>query len=215
MFEGLTKEQASNKEQALIKLFSTQDKKFGFNLTSGGDGIHNLSEESRQRINAGRKINIPRRELYCQYITLDKTQQECSEYFNCDSDTVGKYLHEYDIQKKFRWVGSKISYEDLEYQYKVLNKTLKECSDYFGCSWRKVQTWVKKYNLNKHRDKNQLMYKTLERTNLNYKDVYYQYIELGKTRQECIDYFKCSLNTFRIFCRNNNIYKKQRLERNK
>lgn len=213
LFENLTKEQACAKECALIKLFNTQDKKFGFNLTSGGDGTHNLSEESKQKINVGRKANISRKDLYHQYIELNKTQQECSDYFTCDSDTVGKYLHEYGIKKEFRWVGSKISYKDLEHQYMVLNKTLKECADYFGCSWRKVQTWVKKYNLNKHRDKGRLMYKTLERSNLNYKDVYYQYIELGKTRQECIDYFKCSLNTFKIFCHNNNIYKKHMIRK--
>lgn len=53
LFSGLTKEEACAKEQALIAEHKTQDKHYGYNLTSGGECFHH-SEESKRLMSARR-----------------------------------------------------------------------------------------------------------------------------------------------------------------
>lgn len=72
LYENLTGEEAKKIEQKLIAKYKTQDRKKGFNMTGGGDGLHNPTAEQRKRIGEwSKKVNTGRRhtEEYKQYMS--------------------------------------------------------------------------------------------------------------------------------------------------
>lgn len=72
LFRGLTEEEAKAKERELIKKYKTQDRRYGFNQTGGGDGICNPSEETRRKIGEwSRRVNTGRKhtEEYKRYMS--------------------------------------------------------------------------------------------------------------------------------------------------
>lgn len=195
LFENLSKNQACLKEQALIKLFQTQDPKYGFNITEGGEHCE-CTEETKIKLSNAQpnKKNISYDDLYHQYITLGKTIDECAEYFSCGTTTISNRLRLHNICKRYSIPNKNfISKEDLEYQYIILNKSREECSKYFNCSPGKIQQFMKKYNIKKDpkiiATNSSLKHKKCD---ISYNDLYYQYITLNKTQQECADYFNCT-----------------------
>lgn len=61
LYEGLTEKDAKSMERKLIKDWQTQNREFGYNMTSGGDGTpdYHPSEETRQKLsNAKRRENL-------------------------------------------------------------------------------------------------------------------------------------------------------------
>lgn len=50
MYKGLTKEEAEHIETELIELYKSNDKRFGYNLQSGGSVNYTLSEDGRRHI---------------------------------------------------------------------------------------------------------------------------------------------------------------------
>lgn len=54
LFSGLTKDQACFIERRLIKEYNTQDKRFGYNITDGGEHFRH-SEESKELMSRRRK----------------------------------------------------------------------------------------------------------------------------------------------------------------
>lgn len=59
VLDGLTEDEAKRKECELIKQFKAQDRKHGYNLTAGGDGMSNPSEETRRKLSAAHKGKRP------------------------------------------------------------------------------------------------------------------------------------------------------------
>lgn len=58
LFEGLTREQASEKEKELIALYQSNKREFGYNCTLGGDGGslgYSPTEETRRKISIANK----------------------------------------------------------------------------------------------------------------------------------------------------------------
>lgn len=55
LFNDLTEEQAKKIEIDLIKQYNTQDKKYGFNLTAGGDSGFSPNEETRKKMSISRR----------------------------------------------------------------------------------------------------------------------------------------------------------------
>lgn len=52
LFEGLTKEEAKDKEIELIALYNLTDRRFGYNITKGGDGLQGMviSKETKKKM---------------------------------------------------------------------------------------------------------------------------------------------------------------------
>lgn len=76
LFTNLSKEQAINKEKELIKKYNTQDRNKGFNLTAGGEGIFNPSEETRKKIGEKSKIiNLGRKHTEETKIKISKANR--------------------------------------------------------------------------------------------------------------------------------------------
>lgn len=55
IFDGLTKEQAENKEIELIDFYKSNQAKYGYNIQNGGNCIGNVSEETKKKISIANK----------------------------------------------------------------------------------------------------------------------------------------------------------------
>jgi len=67
LIDGLSDEDANEKEKELIAKYNSTDKSIGYNLTTGGDGGavygHAVSEETRRKIGAGNSIALKGRKV--------------------------------------------------------------------------------------------------------------------------------------------------------
>ena len=62
LFEHLTEERAKQLERELISRNKTQERAFGFNISGGGDGVFNPTDEVRKKIGeVSRKVNTGRK----------------------------------------------------------------------------------------------------------------------------------------------------------
>lgn len=59
LYEGLTKEEAEQKEIEIIAEWKTNDRKYGYNIESGGNLNKNLSEETKNKLSIRHKGQIP------------------------------------------------------------------------------------------------------------------------------------------------------------
>lgn len=57
LFKDLTKEEAKEKEKKLIKLYNTQNQKYGFNLTAGGESGNQPCKKTREKMSKSAKGN--------------------------------------------------------------------------------------------------------------------------------------------------------------
>ena len=55
LYEGLEKEEAERIEIQLIKDWNLNDRKFGYNISHGGNCLGSVSEETKQKISKGHK----------------------------------------------------------------------------------------------------------------------------------------------------------------
>lgn len=63
LFNHLTEEQAKKLERELISKHKTQERAFGFNISGGGDGVFNPSDEVRKKIGeVSRRVNTGRKQ---------------------------------------------------------------------------------------------------------------------------------------------------------
>lgn len=153
LFENLSSDQACLKEQALIKLFNTTDYKFGFNLTTGGEH-YEVTDDVKQKISEAEiVVKISRSDLEYQYITLDKTQKQCAEYFNCSEATINRNLKKHSIKKLFIPKANKIeiSYKELSDLYLTQNLQVNEIANILGCSHTIINRHLQRYALKKSR----------------------------------------------------------------
>jgi len=99
-------------------------------------------------------LNLPRDELEYQYITLNKTQKECAEHFDCHYTTIAKYLIKYDIPisrtPQFKLI------DELMYLFFHQGLSRDECADIFNLQPRQI-TQLIGLQLKDHEDiKNQI-----------------------------------------------------------
>jgi AraC-like DNA-binding protein len=196
VFENLTKDQACNKEKALIKLFNTTDHDFGFNLTAGGEGVTELPLEIRDQINLkNTKYIISKQELKYYYLDLKKSIRECADYFGCSACVIQNNLNKFGIEtrhnKKFD-----IAKEDLINLLVNEHKTRQDAANILGCSLATIEKYQRKFCINIKK-----VY------NFDLDEVIYQYITLNKSRIDVADYFGCSESTLKRFMTANNIKK--------
>lgn len=181
LFSNLSKEQACLKERALIKLFKTQDIKFGFNISEGGDHP-SFTDETKEKISkAHLKHCIDKEELCYQYIELNKTAQECAAYFGCSLMTINRNLVKYKIRKR---KTTNIQKDKLIELYINRNIGPKKIAEYYDCPVTTVQYYLSLYGIRK-----------CAPVNIGRDELYHQYVSLNKTAQECAIHFGCSRTT--------------------
>lgn len=110
LFTNLSKEQACEKEQELIKYYNSMDRNFGYNSTSGGE-IFTMNEETKQKTSQAlignknglghpcseekkKKLfqNYPhKRKVYCEELDMIfESVQECRRYINAPATNISK-----------------------------------------------------------------------------------------------------------------------------
>lgn len=111
LFENLTKDEAIKKEIELIKLYKSNDIKYGYNLTNGGEGFSgmHLSEETKKKISNAMKGKTP----YNKGKKMNKAQYE--------------RLIETRKRKKVRCINTNETFD-----------SLKEASNYFNFDMRYI-----------------------------------------------------------------------------
>jgi group I intron endonuclease len=73
IFEGLSQEEAEQKEIELIKQYNSNKKEFGYNIANGGNCIGTVSEETKKKISELQKGKKASKETKCQ---MSKAQKE-------------------------------------------------------------------------------------------------------------------------------------------
>lgn len=84
LLEGLSKEVACECEKYLIAKYQTNNSKYGYNLTMGGDGTlgKKLSEESKRKIGDGNRGKIHSKELN------EKVSQSLKQYYKDNPESI-------------------------------------------------------------------------------------------------------------------------------
>lgn len=179
LFENLTKEQACAKEQALIKLFASNNPKFGFNITNGGDHcIH--SEETKEKISAKvTKYEISREQLYNLYISQNLSAQQIADLCNIPYGTIVYKLAKYKLKKLEFEVAD---YEAVKYYYSEVGWTIPNIASYLNCSKNSVKCIVQQNQLVRKKNK----------IHISKADLEYLYWAADKTMQEIAELYSCS-----------------------
>lgn len=147
LFEDLTKEQACNKEIALIKLFNTTNPEYGFNLAVGGEYFI-PTEATRKKISDSNiKYKITKEDFYHFYIELNYSKKEMAEYLDCSTGTVVEITQRYNIRKGPELTRQNVSKGHIKYNIikEEVNKlkeqglSNKEIADYYGCTERTLR----------------------------------------------------------------------------
>ena len=97
----LTWEEAKELEIDLISFYGRKDLGLGtlVNLTDGGEGTKQLSQEAKDKISEVNGLKISSEELIELFINQNMSYKEIALYYNCHIDTIKKKLRKYDIKK--------------------------------------------------------------------------------------------------------------------
>ena len=189
LFDGLTKDQASLKEKACIKLFNTQNRLYGFNLTAGGDGVAELPLDIRAKINLlNTQQHISEDELKHYYVDLKWSIRSCAEHFNCSVHTVQRNLYRAGIQTRTLDAKNYITKDILVELLIVEGKTRKEAAEILNCSLGTIAKYMKKFSIKLSKSSQSVP---------SYNEIYYNYITLNHSRSECCAYFNCTESMFK------------------
>jgi hypothetical protein len=115
LFDGLTKEEAIKKECEFIKIYGRKDLKEGTlcNMTDGGEGIKNLSIESRKKLSEDKKGN--KNPMYGKKLSSEVLLKRSIKMSGINNPNYGKPLSNYqkEINRKAQQ-GKKHSKETIE-----------------------------------------------------------------------------------------------------
>ena len=79
LYSDVTEREAKELEASLIKLYSTQDKQYGYNLTAGGDGLSGFhhTDEAKRKMSVQKKAsNHPNYGKHLREITRSKISEK-------------------------------------------------------------------------------------------------------------------------------------------
>lgn len=129
LYDDLSEKEAKDKEIYLIKKYKTQDKKYGFNLTAGGDSGFSPNAETRKKMSIARKKRI----------TTEETKKKISEslkgekngfYGKHHTEEAKKKISDSHKNKKGYLLGKKLSEET---KRKIGLKSLFRNAKYVRC----------------------------------------------------------------------------------
>lgn len=144
-YNGLLAIQADTSITEKIKKTCTE--KYGVDNFFKTDIAKDIVRTNREKYKRDyeRNLNISKEKLYEQYVTFEKTIDQCSNIFNCSPMYIWKKLYDYEIPINYNWTNSShekelISYlEDLKINFIANDRTL--------ISPKEVDIYIKDYEL--------------------------------------------------------------------
>ena len=98
LYEGLSLKEAKEKEVELISKYKSNNRKYGYNISGGGDD--NVSEESRRKMSESRKGNKYSVGRILKQETKDMIARSLKEYYSTHSPTFkGRHHSDETIEK--------------------------------------------------------------------------------------------------------------------
>ena len=205
LFENLTKDQACAKEKALIKLFNTQNSKYGFNITEGGEhcACTEITKQKLSKIHT--KYVIDDNELIDLYLNKNLSMEKCAEYFGCSYGPIARRLSQLGIVKSkelkdaYNTVYYTISKNEFYHIYIELNYSKKEAAEYFGCSQGTIVELTRRFQINKNPE---LTRQNVSRGHLKFnilKEDVYKMKEAGLSNAEIAVHYGCCERTIRDY----------------
>lgn len=158
LFETLTKEQACAKEQALIKLFNTQDPTQGFNLTSGGEHFIHSEDSIKVMSKIKTKWADFDQKIIQLYLDENKTRKETAKILDIPESGVASRIRLLDLTKTKEQnrqntskTGTKYFVDEtiLSKLYLEENKTQKEIAKILNVPVKAIDYRVHKLGLKK------------------------------------------------------------------
>lgn len=138
LFDGLTKEEAENKEIELIRHYDSTNRDKGYNIENGGNTIGKHSEETKIKISKSQKgsLNHMAKKVIClNNGMIFGTMKEACEYANCTNGTLQRNCNDKNNSagtfnnEKLTWMylDEYLKLEDTnEYVSYKINKTFLE-----------------------------------------------------------------------------------------
>lgn len=210
LFENLTKEQACNKEKALIKLFNTQNPQLGFNITEGGEHCSCTKNTKQKLSKVHTKYTIDEDKLIDLYLNQNLSMQKCAEYFGCSYNPISRKLAKLniikseDLKKQYKHTSCNISKDEFYKIYIEQNYTKQEASNYFNCSTNTITNYARKFGFKKDsKSIKQNVSKGHVKYNLNINNINKWLCE-GLTVTEIANKYSCSERTIRDFIKKEN-----------
>ena len=162
LFENLSEGHACLKEQALIKLFNTTDKHFGFNLTTGGEKHYQLTNNIKEKLSKNcTKWDLDTNVLYYLYMELNYSSAKIADMLNVPVHVVKSRLYRLGVRKtpaqrkQLSSTNNKkynIDFNKLRELLLVENKSYKECAEYFNCSIGVIKVYASEYGFKKTKE---------------------------------------------------------------
>lgn len=169
LFQGLTAEEAGEKEKELIAYYKSNFSEFGYNICNGGETniLPKKSLEKISKANKGKKRtkeqllkrsqNPPKaRAVICEdkeFISI----AECAKYYNISASDMrawlsgDKYIPYIFVEKKLRYADKAVEYvTHLDCRAKVIceDKTffsIVECAQYYSINVATLKNWLYGY----------------------------------------------------------------------
>lgn len=107
LFENLSKEEAEQKEMELIKLYKSNDERYGFNMTNGG--FHPIMTEEQKR-----KISNTEKGKKVAQETKEKLSKNIKKYYEINGTTENMKKHYKKIIKPIICIETGIVYYGLK-----------------------------------------------------------------------------------------------------
>ena len=149
---GLTKEQVDDMEVALISLFKSNNKEFGYNVANGGDGVGKHSEETKNKISETRKGKCvgEKNPMYGKHHS-DESRKKMSEVKKGEKHYLYGKHHSDESRKKMSEARRKHVGENSPNAKKVLcNRqiftTAKECAKFYNVNYNTILAWLRGRN---------------------------------------------------------------------
>lgn len=163
LFDGLTKEEAEQKEIELIEFYNSSNRKFGYNVQLGGNSNGKLSEETKRKIgdsNKGEKSYWYNHEGYWNgKHHSEETKEKIKEFMNSNrnpnygkqcSEEIKRKISESQILKRgkpVRCIETEIVYrslKDANRQTSIDRKSIGLCCNgkqktAGGCHWEYIE----------------------------------------------------------------------------
>lgn len=96
LFDGLTQEEANNKEMELIQKYNSTDINFGYNMTQGGETTSGFkhSEESKLKMSESTKITNQKccKKVICDGIIFD-SMAKCADYYGVPHHRISSWIN--------------------------------------------------------------------------------------------------------------------------